>query len=159
MENREISASLRQDLTEENVAIYGILMNILKRWQPETKEKKVDLEEAETVTLSLKKDLRKENHSVMKELGETVIISRKDLNKESLPEKKELNETVILSPEGLHKDPLPGKVEKPKDADDNDNLERSEVDVKEPKVPDFLTETVILKPGKVQDEERDASST
>lgn len=185
MEEREESTNIRQTLPEENEAIYGILMKIIKSWQPETEEKKVDLDEAETVTISLK-DLKKEGHSVMKELGETVILSRKDFNKGPLPEKKELNETVILSPEGLNKDPVPEKVEKPqeplsetviispqraddetltfspqtlsKDTGDKDNFGCSEKDVKEPEGPDFLTETVILKPGKARDKERDGNT-
>ena len=132
MKDKEVFTNIRQTLPEENEAIYRILMNILKSWQPETEEKKVELEEAETVTLSLK-DLKKEGHSVMKEkeLGETVILSRKDLNKGPLPEKKELNETVILSPEGSNKDPVSEKVEKSQDV---------------------LSETVIISPQRADDE-------
>ncbi len=185
MEEREESTNIRQALPEENEAIYGILMKILKKWRPEIGEKKVNLEEAETVTLSFK-DLKKETHSAREELEETVILSRKDFNKVPLPEIKELNETVILSPDGLNKDPVPEKVEKPqeplsetviispqraddetltssprtlsKDAGDKDNSGCREMEVKEPEGPDFLTETVILKPGKERDKERDGNT-
>ncbi|MHC4269248.1 MAG: hypothetical protein ACYSTS_12370 [Planctomycetota bacterium] len=231
MEDREVFTNIRQTLAEEeeNKAIYGILSKILKRYQPETERKKINLEDAETVTLSLK-DLKKKVHSVKKELGETVILSQNDLdkgslpekkelnktvilsqndlnkgslpekkelnktvilsqndlNKGSLPEKKELNKTVILSPEGLNKAPVPENVEKPQEplsktviispqstdddtltssprtlsenAGDKDNFECSEMDVKKPERPEFLTETVILKPGKERDEERDGNT-
>ncbi len=179
MEERDGSTN-RAALPEENDAIYGILMNILESWQPGTEEKKVDLEEAETVTLSLK-DLKKEVHSLKKELGDTVILSRNDLNEGSLPEENELNKTVVLSPEGINKDPVPEKTEKPQDvlaktviispqrdddktatsfprtiskADgDKDKSGLSKMDIKKPEGADFLTETVILTPGKALDKE------
>lgn len=114
-EEREEFMNIRQALPGENEAIYGILMKILMKWRPEIGEKKEDLEEAETITLSLKdlkKDVRRETSPVQEELEETVILSRKSLKKEPLSEKKELKKTVILSPEGLKKESAPEKVEK-----------------------------------------------
>ncbi len=187
MVNREISANDGQDLTDENVAIYGILVKILKGLQPETQEKKVDLEEDETVTLSLK-DLKKEAHSKTEEIGETVILSRKDLTKGPLPEKKEreLDEAVIHAPDSSNKGPVSEKPEKPQDilsetviispqtADDEtltsspqvqsedvgdkDNFECDKTEVKKPEKSEFLTETVILKPGKAQGKDRDGGT-
>ncbi len=187
MKNSESSANNRQGLSDENQAIYGILMKILKSWQPETEEKNVNLVDDETVTLSLK-DLKKEDRSVMKDLGETVILSRKDFNKEPLPEKKEkeLDETVIYTPDGSSEGLVSEKLEKPQDAPsktviispqkandetltstphiqskdvgDKNNFECDETEVKKPERLEFLTETVILKPEKVRGEEKDGDT-
>ncbi len=184
MKNSEASANNRQNLSDENQAIYGILMNILKSWQPETEIKEVDQEEAETVTLSLKKD----THSVVKELDETVILPRKDLTKGPMPEKKseKLEKTIILTPDGSSKESVPEKSEKfqdtpsktviispqkandetltstphiqSKDVGDKNNFECDETEVKKPERLEFLTETVILKPEKVRGEEKDGDT-
>ncbi len=173
MTEKENSTINRQSLSDENEAIYRILTKILKTWQPETEEKKVAFDEAETVTLSFKR-LKKESPSAVEEPGETVVLSRRDVNKGHLPEKKELDKKVILSPEGINKNSITEKVEKPRNSNletvtikphsnddetlitaprilpkDTGEKEKSgfgEMDVKKPECPDFLTETVILKP-------------
>ncbi len=182
MGEREKSRNIRQALPEESEAIYGILMKILKKWRPEIGEKKEDLEEAETVTLSFK-DLKKETHSVREELEETVILSRKGLKEEPLSEKKELKKTVILSPEGLKKESSPEKVEKmqeilpetaiislqgadkdalqssprslSKEPGEKDKLEYREMNIKKTDEHDFLTETVIIKPEELEGKDKD----
>ncbi len=179
-EEREEFMNIRQALPGENEAIYGILMKILMKWRPEIGEKKEDLEEAETVTLSFK-DLKKETHSVQEELEETVILSRKSLKKEPLSEKNELKKTVILSPEGLKKESAPEKVEKmqeilpetviissqgadkdalpssprslSKEPGEKKILEHREMNIKKTDQQDFLTETVIIKPEESEDKD------
>ncbi len=143
MEGRDVPTNILQTLQGESEAIYRILMNILKGWQPETEEKKGGLA-AETVTLNLN-DLR-----------ETVILSPEGLNKYPVSEKVEksqesLSETVIITPQRADDETLTSSPRAlTKDAGKKGNPGSGEMDVKEHEDPDFLTETVILNPEKPQ---------
>lgn len=133
--------------TVEDKAIHGILMGILKRWQPSVQEKEEEFRK--TVIISPQKfekgitsptTIPSREVEKQEELQETVILSVKDLAPKSpFPQIKGIpggmiSETVIISPEGTVQ---PEKdAEKPEEPQEKNKPEE-----------DFLTETVILKPG------------
>ncbi len=144
---KEESLAFHCNIEEENVAIHRILMNILKKWQAELEPEKESLKE--TVILSpsgLKKapppTKIKEDHEI---LPETVIITPKETDRGTsiYPQQQQsesvepLEETVSL--EELKKmEPLKKISKKTNDQD-------------------FLTETVILKPGKLKENSKDGT--
>jgi hypothetical protein len=176
-----------KDYPIEHEAIHNILMKILDKWQKNIKAQTVDIKTKEidkqkpseildkTVIISPKNFQEKQTGPDLKEektgekiLEETIVfspeVSRKktfthDAEKDTT-EKEELEKTVIISPSKDFKgssEPSQGhpvQLEKDKDKE----KKSSEQEAVNSKKDDFFTETIILSPDQIKENEKDENN-